>query len=74
MNAKKYRAELIRLKFPESEAPNDEGIQAAGRFFRINERTARKWAAEGPPPMVDLFFEIMDALNMDADDMRELLK
>jgi hypothetical protein len=39
----------------------------------VGERTGRRWAADGPPDAVAKFLRLMDALQLTADRVRQLL-
>lgn len=50
MTAKQYRAAIEQLGLSQ---------RSAARFLRIDERTSRRWAAEGAPPHVGLLLRLM---------------
>jgi hypothetical protein len=60
MTALQYRAALERLGLSQ---------RAAGPFLGVDERTSRRWAADGPPESVAKLLRLMVKLNLTPADV-----
>jgi hypothetical protein len=56
---------------PQASQPGRAG---PGRFFRVDERTGQRWAAQGPPRPVAVCLRLMLALKLSASDAADLLQ
>jgi hypothetical protein len=64
MTGIEYRRHIERVGFT---------VLDAARFFGVGERAGRRWATDGPPDAVAKFLRLMDALQLTADRVRQLL-
>lgn len=65
MDSDEYRRALAALGL------NQTGATGADQFLGVSERTARRWAVDGPPLAVAMLLRLMVARKMRPDGVRE---
>ena len=61
MTANQYRSALEKLGLSQ---------RGAGPFFGVDERTSRRWAADGPPEAVAKLLRLMVRLDLKPEDVK----
>ena len=61
MTANQFRTALGKVGLPQ---------RGAGPFFRVDERTSRRWAADGPPEAVAKLLRLMVRLELKPEDVK----